>query len=117
MEIITIIRILAAFCIAFIAFMTAGPSALRPKITAAPRYERAIAFAGAAFLLVLSFPQYPWLAASFVVIAAGASECLQSFFPGRHAHFHHAAAKALGSAAGALIGLVFMLLFGNFLRR
>jgi hypothetical protein len=116
MAIITIIRILAALCIAFIAFMTAGPSNLRPKVTAAPRYERAVAFAGTTFLIVLSFPQYPWLAASFAVIAAGASEYLQSFFPDRHAHFHHAAAKALGSAAGALIGLVFMLLFGDFLR-
>ncbi len=115
MDILSFIRLLAILSIAFIAFMTVGPSDLRPKITSAPRNERAIAFAGTAFLVVISFPLYSWIAAIFAILAAWASEHLQSLFPGRHARFHHAVAKAVGAAIGAISGLIFVLLFADVL--
>jgi VanZ family protein len=64
--------------------------------------EHAVAYAGTAFLIGLSYPVWKWhWTTAGLVIYAGALELLQNLSPGRHA----AVEDWLASSSGILIGI------------
>ena len=91
--------------LAFIAFATLSPLALRPEVGDA-NLERFGAYALAGLLLALAYPRHLILVVSFVVAFAAILEILQLLVPDRHAQFANAYVKAAGGVAGVAAGFL-----------
>jgi hypothetical protein len=98
-------RVLFWLTLAYVAFVTLSPIALRPETDFGPNRERFAAFAMASFLLMLGYPRhrFAWLIGLLAV--AGLLEASQGLVPGRHGRWHDFEVKAGGAVAGALLAL------------
>ena len=77
-------------------------------------FEHALAYAGTAFLLRLSYPDWGWQKPAIgLVIYAGALEVLQSMSAGRHP----AVEDWLAGAAGVLVGICAAIIADKLWRR
>jgi hypothetical protein len=93
-------RVTAWICVAAIAYLSLVPHSIEIR-TPLPGVEHAITYAGTAALLKLGYPrQALWLIASALFAYSGVLEVLQTFVQCRHS----AAAGALWSGGGALVG-------------
>ena len=93
--------------LAFIAFATLSPLALRPEIGDA-NLERFGAYALAGLLMALAYPRHLILVALFIVGVATVLEVLQLLTPDRHGLFANAAVKAVGGIAGVTAAFIIL---------
>lgn len=85
--------------LAFVAFATLSPIALRPKL-ARIGIEHFGAFAVIGFLFALAFPRHVAVVALILIGAAALLEAGQLLVPGRHGRAADAAVKIGGAVAG-----------------
>ena len=94
-----VLRWAAWLCVALITYLSLTPVQVRTPAPAG--VEHALAYAGAAGLMVFAYPSRPgWLIVSLLAAYSGLMEILQTLSPGRHPDFD----GALWSSAGALVG-------------
>jgi hypothetical protein len=104
-----VIAATAWIMLAFIAFATLSPLALRPEI-ADPNLERFGAYALAGSLMALAYPRHLIRVALFVVGAAIVLEVLQLVTPDRHGQLANAVVKAVGGLAGVAAACIVLYL-------
>ena len=93
--------------LAFIAFATLSPLALRPEFGDA-NLERFGAYALAGLLMALAYPRHLIPVALFVVGVATVLEVLQLVTPDRHGQFANAVVKAVGGIAGVTVAFIIL---------
>ena len=93
--------------LAFIAFATLSPLALRPEFGDA-NLERFGAYALAGLLMALAYPRHLIPVALFVVGVATVLEVLQLVTPDRHGQFENAVVKAVGGIAGVTVAFIIL---------
>jgi VanZ family protein len=93
--------------LAYVAFATLSPIALRPELTNA-NVERFGAFMLVGLLFALAYPQRFYLVVGTTVGSAILLEALQFLSPGRHGRIHDAGVKIAGGIAGIFIGKIVM---------
>ena len=97
-----VLRLMAWCCVILLAVLSLLPAEEMVRTSLGGHVEHAVAYAGTAFLIGLSYPTWKWKRiASPMVIYAGILELLQNFSPGRHP----AVLDWLSSSVGALIGI------------
>jgi VanZ family protein len=97
-------RLVAWATLAFIIFSTVAPIDWRPHDLLPVNVDRAAAFMLATLLFILAYPRHFVLCSALLIFGAGAIEILQYLSPTRHPQFEDATVKALGAAAGAILG-------------
>jgi hypothetical protein len=95
---------LAWLLLAGIIFVTVSPIGLRPHTILSVNLDRALAYALAGLVFVLSYPKQWKLVALLLIFGAIAIEYLQYLSPTRHPRLHDAGIKAAGATLGALGG-------------
>ena len=99
-------QVTAVSAIVALLLATLAPLRWRPKTIIRPAFDRAAAFAFAAFLVVWATTDHRWIVGLVVTIGAAASEALQLLTATRHARVKDALAKATGAGFGALLALL-----------
>lgn len=99
--------------LAFIAFATLAPYALRPELTETEPglvviIEHIGAFGLLGLLFLISYPQRLRSVCLLVLGSAITLELAQAFLPDRHARFADALEKTVGGGVGILLGLAFL---------
>ena len=96
-----VLRAAAWLSVIAIAYLSLAPHSMEVRTALPPGVEHLIAYAGAAGLMALAYPQRPgWVIAVLLFGFSGLMELLQNFSPGRHP----GVAGALWSGTGAAIG-------------
>ena len=96
------LRFPAWFCVVLLAVLSLLPAKEMVRTGLDGHVEHAIAYAGTAFLLRLSYPDWGWKRpASGLVFYAAILEVLQTFSPGRHP----AVEDWLAGSIGVLLGI------------
>jgi VanZ family protein len=99
-----VLRPVAWGCVILLAVLSLLPAEEMVRTSLGGHIEHAIAYAGTALLIGLSYPTWEWKRMAIaLVIYAGVLELLQNFSPGRHP----AILDWLSSSTGALIGIAF----------
>jgi VanZ family protein len=105
-----VFRPVAWGCVILIAVLSLLPAEEMVRTSLSGHIEHAIAYAGTAFLIRLSYPIWGWKrVATALVTYAGVLELLQNFSPGRHP----AVDDWLSSSTGVLIGIMFIRIGGK----
>lgn len=99
--------LLAWLCLAYVAFVTIGPAAMRPVTGVSPQLERLVAFALMGALFAAAYPRHIVLAAVVVIGAAILLEAFQLLEPSRHGRLFDASVKVVGGIAGLGAGWLF----------
>ena len=91
--------VLGWLAVAVIVYSTLSPIHLRPR-TGHPDFERFAAFFLAGACFAVAYPHQRRLVSAAIVGGACVLEAAQLLVPGRDAHIHDAAIKALGGVVG-----------------
>lgn len=104
-------RIAAFGAIALVVLLTLGPVGLRSMSPVDPAFDRALAYAVIGFLLIISFPRYPWRVVLGVLALIVMLEAGQGFRQDRHGRVPDVIEKTLGAGLGigAATGTLWML--------
>lgn len=104
---------MAWLCLAYIAFVTVGPPAVRPVTGVSPQLERLVAFALMGALFAAAYPRHIVLAAVVVLGAAVLLEAFQLLEPSRHGRLFDASVKIIGGMMGLAAGWLFARMAGR----
>jgi VanZ family protein len=100
-----ILRPVAWGCVILLAVLSLLPAKEMVRTSLGGHIEHAMAYAGTAFLIGVTYPAWRWRRiAAALVIYAGVLELLQNYSPGRHP----AVLDWFSSSTGALIGIAFI---------
>jgi hypothetical protein len=98
---ILLARAAAFTAIAIVIGLTLGPVGVRSMSPVDPGWDRAFAYAVIGFLLILSFPRYPWRVMAAVLLMIFGLEAAQELLPDRHGRLVDAVEKSIGAGLGA----------------